>query len=190
MRHMDVDTLARTLAEARRLPVLRAADPDSALERAADLIATGAPVIEVTTTIPGWTDAIAELRSTAPDTVLGAGTVLTATHARAAATAGAAFCVSPCPAPQARHSCAELGMPFIEGGFTPLEVSDAALRGIAKLFPAHVGGVAYLRSILSVWPEARIVVTGGIAADDVDRWLEAGALAVGLGRGLPAAGDR
>jgi 2-dehydro-3-deoxyphosphogluconate aldolase/(4S)-4-hydroxy-2-oxoglutarate aldolase len=181
---VDVDTLATILAEARWLPVLRADDAATALDRAGALIAERRPAIEITTTVPGWDGVLRELASRADGTALGAGTVLTAADARTATEAGASFCVSPCPAPEARAACADLAMPFIEGGLTPLEVSEAAGRGIAKLFPAHVGGIEYLRSILSVWPHARIVPTGGIPAADVDRWIDAGALAVGLGRGL------
>ena len=180
---MDADTLARILADARWLPVLRGSDAVEVMERARSLIDAGSTVVEITTTVPGWADVLRGLAEAGA--VLGAGTVVNAVDAGAAVEAGAAFCVSPCPSPEARDACGDLGIPFVEGGFTPLEVSDAASRGIAKLFPAHVGGPDYLRSILSVWPDARIVVTGGIAPDDVDRWIEAGALAVGLGRALP-----
>ena len=72
-------------------------------------------------------------------------------------------------------------IPFIEGGFTPAEVAAAAGRGIAKLFPAHVGGPAYLRSLLAVMPGAKIMPTGGIPLAHVQSWLDAGALAVGIG---------
>jgi 2-dehydro-3-deoxyphosphogluconate aldolase/(4S)-4-hydroxy-2-oxoglutarate aldolase len=81
------------------------------------------------------------------------------------------------------------GIPLLEGGFTPTEVLDAASRGIAKLFPAHVGGPRYLASILAVAPAARIMPTGGIPLDRVHAWLEVGAIAVGVGGDLTAPGD-
>ena len=55
---------------------------------------------------------------------------------------------------------------------------------MAKLFPAHVGGPRYLKSLLAVAPGARIMPTGGIALDEVGEWLDAGALAVGVGSDL------
>jgi 2-dehydro-3-deoxyphosphogluconate aldolase/(4S)-4-hydroxy-2-oxoglutarate aldolase len=68
---------------------------------------------------------------------------------------------------------------------SPTELAAAlAAGGAAKLFPAHVGGAAYLRSILAVMPGARIVPTGGIRLKDVPAWLDAGAFAVGVGSDL------
>ncbi|HEY2985955.1 MAG TPA: hypothetical protein VGJ38_17490 [Jatrophihabitantaceae bacterium] len=81
-------------------------------------------------------------------------------------------------------------MLFIESGQTPTELMTALeIGGIAKLFPAHVGGPAYLRSFLSVAPGAKIVPTGGIPLGQIAEWLDAGAYAVGVGRDLTASGD-
>lgn len=114
-----------------------------------------------------------------PKATLGVGTVVTADDARAAADAGADFLVSPWPAPAVRQVAT---VPFLEGGFTPAEVAAASAHGVAKLFPAHLGGIAYLRSLLAVLPEARIMPTGGIKLDQVRDWLAAGAFAVWVPR--------
>jgi 2-dehydro-3-deoxyphosphogluconate aldolase / (4S)-4-hydroxy-2-oxoglutarate aldolase len=68
-------------------------------------------------------------------------------------------------------------------------VFGAARFGVAKLFPAHVGGIAYLRSLLAVEPQARIMPTGGIPLVEAGKWLAAGAFAVGIGSDLTAPGD-
>jgi 2-dehydro-3-deoxyphosphogluconate aldolase/(4S)-4-hydroxy-2-oxoglutarate aldolase len=75
-------------------------------------------------------------------------------------------------------------VPVIEGGWTPGEIGAAAETGVAKLFPAHVGGPAYLRTLLAVLPGAVVIPTGGIGLDDVHDWLDAGAAAVGVGTAL------
>jgi len=54
------------------------------------------------------------------------------------------------------------------------------------VFPAHVGGPAYIRSLHAVLPDAMLVTTGGITLADVDAYLAAGAMAGGVGSGLPA----
>ncbi len=186
---MDYDEIERVIAEARLLPVLRTADAAGAVRAASTLLDAGLGVAELTATTSGWADALGELRRAYPGAVLGAGTVTTASDARRAREAGADFLVSPYPAPVVRAFASETRTVFLEGGFTPAEVADASARGIAKLFPAHVGGPAYLRSLLAVLPGARIVPTGGIGLPDVRDYLDAGAYAVGVGSDLARVPD-
>jgi 2-dehydro-3-deoxyphosphogluconate aldolase/(4S)-4-hydroxy-2-oxoglutarate aldolase len=168
------------LAAARVLPVLRAADARAALAVAERLVDAGHRVLEFTATTAAWADAVAGARRRWPGVSVGAGTLRSADDARAAILAGAAFLVSPFPAPDVRAVAERDGVPLLEGGFTPAELAAATARGPAKLFPAHVGGPAYLRSLLAVLPGAAIVPTGGVQPDAIDDYLQAGALAVGL----------
>jgi 2-dehydro-3-deoxyphosphogluconate aldolase/(4S)-4-hydroxy-2-oxoglutarate aldolase len=177
------------LRRARIVPVVRTGDPGEAQAIVERLLAAGLNVIELTTTIPGWPEAVAAVRAAAPEACVGVGTILSEAQAREALRARPDFCVSPCLVPAARGVLATAGIPFVEGGLTPTEVLDAASRGIAKLFPAHVGGPRYLRSLLAVAPGARIVPTGGIPLAEVGAWLAAGAVAVGVGADLTAPGD-
>lgn len=186
---MDRAEIERAIGTGRVLPVLRTPDADGAVRAAEALLNAGLAVIELTATTPGWADALAGLRRAHPPAVLGAGTVTTAEDARRALDAGADFLVSPYPAAAVRAVADETGTVFLEGGLTPGEVAAAAACGIAKLFPAHVGGPAYLRSVLAVLPGARVVPTGGIALTDVPAYLEAGAYAVGVGSDLVKAPD-
>lgn len=176
--------LAAMLRQSGVLPVLRVADAETALGVVGQVADAGLPAVELTATTAGWADALAESRQRWPGLLAGVGTVTTERAARQAAALGASFIVSPYPAPEARAVADEAGIPFIEGGFTPAEVAAAASRGIAKLFPAHVGGSQYLSSLLQVLPEAQIIPTGGIKPADAASWLNAGALAVGVGRAL------
>lgn len=175
---MNTDELAELLGEAVLLPILRAADRATALHQIERCVEAGFPVVELTTTTPGWEQAVREVRAAWPDLVVGVGTVLEPEQAEAAAGAGAAFLVSPCPVPAVRQANT---VPLIEGGFTPGELLDATSRGIAKYFPAYVGGPDLLRAVLPLRPTARILPTGRIELADVPSWLDAGALAVGIG---------
>jgi 2-dehydro-3-deoxyphosphogluconate aldolase/(4S)-4-hydroxy-2-oxoglutarate aldolase len=172
------------LASQRVLPVIRGA---SALDIARRLLESGMSMIELTTTIPSWESVMATVRRDFPEATVGMGTVATPAQSLAAQESGAQFLVSPWPARGVREAAS---VPFFEGGFTPAEVAAASGFGIAKLFPAHVGGPAYLRSILAVSPGARIIPTGGIQPSEVDEWLAAGALAVGIGADRLLAGGR
>jgi 2-dehydro-3-deoxyphosphogluconate aldolase / (4S)-4-hydroxy-2-oxoglutarate aldolase len=186
---MDQGAIEEAIAAARLLPVLRTPDAAGAVRAAETLLGAGLGVIELTATTPGWADALRGLRRTHPEAVFGAGTVTTADDARRAVDAGADFLVSPYPAPAVRAFADDTGMVFLEGGLTPGEVAAASARGIAKLFPAHVGGPAYLRSVLAVLPGARVVPTGGIGLGEVRDYLAAGAYAVGVGSDLVKAPD-
>jgi 2-dehydro-3-deoxyphosphogluconate aldolase/(4S)-4-hydroxy-2-oxoglutarate aldolase len=166
------------------VPVVREDGAERALAVAGWLIEQGLDVVELTASTPGWEVAVRELRERAPAVVVGAGTLRTRAEAELAVAAGAHFLVTPCPAPAVREVADAAGLPLLEGGFTPGEVLAATDRGIAKLFPAHVGGTGLLRSILALSPQARIVPTGGIRLADVPDWLDAGAYAVGIGSEL------
>ena len=50
-----------------------------------------------------------------------------------------------------------------------------------KLFPAGLIGPDGLRALRGPFPDVAFVPTGGIATNEVGRWLDAGALAVGVG---------
>jgi 2-dehydro-3-deoxyphosphogluconate aldolase / (4S)-4-hydroxy-2-oxoglutarate aldolase len=175
------DAIEGAVAAARILPVLRTANLADAVRAAGILLRAGLRVVELTTTTPDWVVGLAGLRRAHPEAVLGVGTVMTAEDAQRAVEAGADFLVSPCPAEAVRLVASRTATVFLEGGLTPAEVCAAAARGIAKLFPAHVGGPAYLRSMLAVLPGARIVPSGGIALSEVPEYLAAGAFAVGVG---------
>ncbi|MFG2973044.1 bifunctional 4-hydroxy-2-oxoglutarate aldolase/2-dehydro-3-deoxy-phosphogluconate aldolase [Streptomyces sp. NPDC048331] len=183
------------LAAQRVLPVLREADAAEAVRRATALLAAGCRAVELTTSTPGWAGAVAR---TAPlsdvhgrPALIGVGTVTTTAQAETALDAGAAFLVSPYPAPEVRAVAVRRAAVFIEGGFTPGEIA-AAVRaaGAAKVFPAHVGGPGFVRSLRAVLPGAVIVPTGGIRPAEVPDWLAAGATAVGIGGGLPTDPDQ
>jgi 2-dehydro-3-deoxyphosphogluconate aldolase/(4S)-4-hydroxy-2-oxoglutarate aldolase len=173
-----------TLAAQRVLPVLREPDPASATARVEVLLAAGCRVVELTTSTRDWPTALANC--VRPDALIGVGTVTTAAQARTAIDGGAAFLVSPYPSPEVRAVAAAAGVLFVEGGFTPGEIAAAASRGPAKVFPAHVGGPTFIRSLRAVLPDALLIPTGGISGSQVDEYLAAGAFAVGVGSGLPA----
>ena len=179
------DSAARAIAAAVVVPVIREDSSAEALSIAVWAIEQGLPALELTTTTPGWVDVLRMLREESPETVVGVGTLRTAQDAIAACEDGAGFLVSPVPAPEVAQVGAERGVLVIGGGFTPAELFAAAGNGMAKLFPAHAVGPRYLRSVLTVAPPGtRVVPTGGIGLDDVEAWLEAGALAVGIGSEL------
>lgn len=170
------------LAADRVLCIVRAnrvADP-VALTQA--LAGAGIRLVEFTFTIPGALDLI-EAAAQAPDGIVGAGTVLTAAHARDAIAAGARFLVTPDVRPDVAAEAVAADIPVFMGALTPTELSRAFDLGAAavKIFPARIGGPAHVRDLLGPFPNARLVPTGGVNAENARAFLDAGALAVGAG---------
>jgi 2-dehydro-3-deoxyphosphogluconate aldolase/(4S)-4-hydroxy-2-oxoglutarate aldolase len=74
---------------------------------------------------------------------------------------------------------------------TPTEALTAHEAGadMVKLFPARFGGPQYLRDILAPLPFLKIVPTGGVGAENARAYIDAGAVAVGIGGSLITAKD-
>ena len=181
------ELLVAAVRSARVVPVVRTSSAEQAYAVTERLVVHGLPVVELTTTISGWVELLASARAAWPAATLGLGTVTDAAQAEAAVAAGADFLVTPFPVVEVREAAG--AVPVIGGGFSPGEVAAATAHGLAKLFPAHLGGPAYLRSLLAVLPGSRIMPTGGVRLADVGSWLDAGAVAVGIGSELCDAPD-
>ncbi len=183
----DMDSVTAAIVRSGVVAVLRASTADGFAAVADVLVEAGITAIEVTLTSRGAIDALAGLRRQLPPAaVVGAGTVLTADQAKAAADAGAAFLVSPVLDLELSTGA---GVPFYPGGLTPTEIFRAHAAGapLVKLFPAAAVGPRYLKDLHGPLPDVRIMPTGGIDLADVATWLGNGASAVGLGS--PLIGD-
>ena len=148
------------------------------------LVKAGVTCIELTLTMPGALDNIAELvKQFGAAACIGAGTVLTADQARGCLDAGAVFLVAPSAVPEVVELAVAGGVPCLPGALTPSEIVAAWQAGAAgvKLFPASIGGPRYLRDVRAPLPDIALIPTGGVAIDEVHAYISAGAVAVGLG---------
>ena len=181
--------LLEELSRRKVLAIIRADGPDRALECIRTLVAAGITALEVSLTTPGAVEAIAKARSEFDPTVLlGAGTVITAAQADEVAAAGAGFVVTPAIT-RGAHRSVELGLPLLCGALTPTEVIGALDLGAlaVKIFPAKLHGPGYLRELRAPLPNAPLIAVGGVDVVSAPEYLQAGALAVGLGS--PLLGD-
>lgn len=176
--------------------VIRADSPELAATIARGLDGTAVDSVEITMTVPDAVELIRDL-SHELSVPIGAGTVTETTAVEVAVGAGARFIVSPGFLSDVVETALAAGVPVVPGALTPTEVMTAWQAGATavKVFPvASVGGPAYVRSIRAPLPHIPLVVSGGIRPDEVDSYLEAGALGVSLGSSLvdaatAAAGD-
>ena len=154
------------------------------LDVAAALAEGGIDVLEFTVTTPGALRAVEDGAARLGDRVLlGVGTVLDAETARLAIQAGAAFVVMPTLNTDVITVCRRYSVPVIPGAMTPTEILAAWQSGadIVKVFPAALLGPDFIRQVRAPLPQVKLMPTGGISAANAADYLQAGAVAVGVG---------
>ena len=166
--------------------IVRTHSRESAVETADALVEGGFGVLEVSLTTPGALEAVRELAGRHSGCVIGAGTVLDAVSARAALDAGASFIVSPNLSEEVIRTGNRYGLPVIPGVGTASEVVRAMEMGadVVKAFPGSVLGAGFIRALKGPIPQARVIPVGGVKRSNLAEWIDAGAFALGLGRGL------
>jgi 2-dehydro-3-deoxyphosphogluconate aldolase / (4S)-4-hydroxy-2-oxoglutarate aldolase len=180
---MNKAEVLRQISESRILPVVRASSSAEARSLISAIAAGGIRTIEVTMTVPGAVDLIAEL-SVDTDLLVGAGTVLDAQTAEECIVAGARFVISPATDLDTIRYCNEADVAVMPGALTPTEIVTAWNAGadIVKVFPASsMGGPSYLRALKAPLPHIKMIPTGGVGIDNAAEYIRAGAEAVGVG---------
>jgi 2-dehydro-3-deoxyphosphogluconate aldolase/(4S)-4-hydroxy-2-oxoglutarate aldolase len=185
-------SVASLVRRHRLIVVLRRIAPrDKLLGLVEELADAGARVFEVTF---DGDDAVGDLaairdRLAARDDgpfAFGAGTIRTPAQLGAAVAAEAEFGVSPVFDRSILEPALGSGLPFMPGAFTPTE-ADAAWRAGAtfvKLFPGSSLGAPHVRELRGPMPEIETIVTGGVDGSNARDFLDAGAVAVGIGSAL------
>lgn len=118
--------------------------------------------------------------------VIGAGTVLDPETARMAIMAGANYVVSPGLNLETIKMCNRYRVPMLPGVMTPTEAIAAMEAGcdVIKIFPGNIVGPAAISSFKGPLPQGEFMPSGGVDVDNVDKWIKAGAYAVGTGSSL------
>lgn len=184
---MNANEVIHRIGEVGVIPVIRAANPAEAADVADAICAGGIPVVEITMTVPGAIPLLAEVARSKTDSLIGAGTVLSAKQAEMCIEAGAQFLVSPGLSPDVVRTANRLGVVAIPGAFTPSEVMAAKELGaeLIKVFPCGSGGgPSHLKALRAPFPECRFVPTGGVSLKNAAEYFAAGAFALGIGAEL------
>ncbi len=182
--------MSEALATTRVVAILRGEDAGRAEEVVGVLLENGIRSLELTLTTRGALKVLERLASTVPDgTDLGMGTVLTADDVDRAVDVGARFVVSPSVDRAVIEAATRHRIASYPGALTPTEIHTAWSAGASavKLFPGGTLGPGYLKAVRAPLPDIPLVPTGGVDIDSVGTWLDAGAVAVGLGG--PLIGD-
>lgn len=173
--------------------VVRAKDFEQGEKVVDAIIAGGINFIEITMTMDegnpvAFIQKMSEKYKSNSSVVIGAGTVLDPETARAVILAGAHYVVSPGLNVDTIKLCNRYRVPMLPGVMTPTEAITALEAGcdIIKIFPGNIVGPSAISSFKGPLPQGEFMPSGGVDVDNVDKWIKAGAYAVGTGSSLTA----
>lgn len=175
IRQYRIIAIMRHIPDDQLIPVFRA------------LADAGIRMIEITMNTQAAFDQIRLVRTHfAGEMLIGAGTVTTLELAQEAIDAGARFLVTPNLNLQVLQLAKNRGCPVIPGVMTPTEMAMAAQAGarVLKLFPAGHLGPGYVKDVLAPLDDICLIAVGGVTPDNMNDWLRAGCIGVGMGSSL------
>ena len=175
------------LSQSKVIAILRCEKVDSLVDVAKALLEGGIRIMEVTFTVPKALQIIEAVADQLGDQILlGAGTVLDTATARSAMLAGAEFFVSPGTSLEVIQTCRTYDKMVIPGAMTPTEVLTAWQAGCdaVKIFPSDCLGPKHIKALKGPLPQIPLIPTGGINAENAREFMDARALAVGVGGSL------
>lgn len=184
---MTATSVQARIEEIGIIPAVRASSAAEAHFAAHAVLRGGIGVIEMTMTTPGAFNLIVELKRTAPELVVGAGTVLDLEIARRCLDAGAAFLTSPGLDPEILEFACRENVLVIPGALTPTEITAASKAGarLIKIFPcAQMGGPPYIKALKGPFPHLSLIAAGGVNQHTAMEFIRAGATALGVGEHL------
>lgn len=147
------------------IPVIKIDDASKATALARSLIDGGLPCAEVTFRTEAAAEAIRNIRTSFPDMLVGAGTVINIELAKKAIDAGAQFIVSPGFNPSVIDYCISKNVLIIPGVNNPSQIEAGLEKGLTvlKFFPAESsGGIPMLDALAGPFPQVSFIPTGGI----------------------------
>lgn len=190
---MDKIEAVQKIKEIGVVAVIRGNSAEEAVTMADACIKGGVTAIELAFTTPKAHKAIEVLADTYkdnPDVIIGAGTCLDAITARIAILSGAQFVVSPALDIETIKLCNRYRIAVMPGTTTLNGVLEALEYGadVVKIFPGEILGMKAIKAIHGPIPQAPLMPTGGVNAENAGEWIKAGCIAVGAGGALTGGG--
>lgn len=176
------ENLIEKISEEKIYPIIRCKDAQCAIDQANALIDGGIKLLEINVENSSLYEAINVISKQA---TVSAGGVITANQATMAIEAGATIISSPIFQMNMVRISKDKQIPFIASTTTANEAYNAwkTRVPIIKIYPAKaLGGVLYVEDLLRPMPFLNIMPSGNITLDEVVDYINAGAVAVGVGR--------
>jgi 2-dehydro-3-deoxyphosphogluconate aldolase / (4S)-4-hydroxy-2-oxoglutarate aldolase len=144
----------------------------------------GIPIVEITMTVPGAIELIADLVRSSPELIVGAGTLFDIETAHKCLDAGAKFLTSPGLDLHIVEFARKKEVVVLAGALTPTEVTMAWKAGadFVKVYPcALVGGDKYIQALKGPFRHVPLIAAGGVNQTTAANYILAGAAAIGVG---------
>jgi 2-dehydro-3-deoxyphosphogluconate aldolase/(4S)-4-hydroxy-2-oxoglutarate aldolase len=178
------ENLIKKISQQKIYPIIRCKEAQTAIDTAKALVDGGINILEVNIENASLYDAINEISKYA---TVSAGGIITTQQATVALDAGAKILASPIFQMNMVKLSKDRGVPFIAGTSTANEAYTAWKTRIPliKILPAKaLGGVLYIEDLLRPMPFLNVMPSGNISLEEVPDYINAGAAAVGVGRGF------
>ena len=169
------------------LAILRNVPKDILIPYVSSIVESGVHFFEVALNSEGALNEIYMLKKHFDkDIIIGAGTVITVERAGAAIEAGAEFLLSPSADEAVLEYCSKEEIAIIPGALSPSDVSKCIFYGYKdiKLFPAGDLPYRYVKSLKGPFSETEYMAIGGVNEENVQEFIKAGYLGVGMGSNL------
>lgn len=175
----------------RLIAVIRLDDLSDAEPLTQSLLDAGIRILEFTLSNPDAIACVEKIKKNFPifsteEALLGIGSVTEISQTQDAIAAGADLIVSPIFNTKIIETCRNQNIMVVPGTFSPTEIHTAWKAGadLIKVFPADGLGINFIKGVLAPMPYLPLVPTGGIDASNLQSYLAAGAIAVGIGGNL------
>jgi 2-dehydro-3-deoxyphosphogluconate aldolase/(4S)-4-hydroxy-2-oxoglutarate aldolase len=191
MKQNTTEELIQTMEKSGLIPVFYHPEPEVCKEVVAAAYRAGVRVFEFTNRGENALELFKELVKSTKSYehfTLGIGTIFSAADAHTFMDAGAKFVVSPALIPEVADYCIRKDVLWIPGCGTVTEIYNARKLGakVIKIFPGNVLGSGFIKAVKAVFPEVRMMPTGGVAPsqENLASWFNAGVCCVGMGSQL------
>lgn len=180
---MSTDIISK-LKENKIFPIIRSSNPQDVVEKVNALLDGGLDVMEVNVENPSIFNAIKKVSEKA---IICAGGIITSMQAQVAIDSGAKLFSSPIFQTNLLKISKDKRLPFIAGTTTANEAYSAwkSRIPVVKIYPiTAMGGVDYIENLLRPMPFLNVIPQGDVKLSEIQAYLDAGAIAVGVGRNL------
>ncbi len=185
---MDERKVINEIIDRGIVAVVRASSHEKAESIIDACIKGGISVIEITFTVPNVESLIEKIvkKYRENDILIGAGTVTDFTQCKNAFLSGAEFIVGPGFDQDVLDCCTNNNVVYIPGCMTITEIMSATKKGceLIKLFPGSLFGPEFIKAVKGPLPDIKIMPTGGVDLENIEEWINSGAVALGIGSQL------